>query len=309
MSDRIFKARIILVILITVGLVAACKNKKGEGEKNIEAKTPVTLTKPVIKNISETVEFQAVTSYVRKNIIRSSTTGLVENVMVVPGDIVSSNKLLFTIRTREAAALQSAFKNDSSLLFKGIIKVFSPESGVVSSVSHQSGDYVQEGDELAVLSDQNSMVFILDVPAEQISLIEKTKECSLKLPDNKIIQGKITGRLPEMNVQTQTVSYIVKTVEPLHLPQNMIVVASIVKSIKSNAIVLPKAAVLGNEALTEFWVMKLINDTTAVRVPVRKGIETEGEIEIIEPAFFPGDRILLTGNYGLADTASVTVNK
>ncbi len=31
-------------------------------------------------------------------------------------------------------------------------------------------------------------------------------------------------------------------------------------------LVLPKQAVLGNETQTEFWVMKLINDSTAVKV-------------------------------------------
>jgi uncharacterized NAD(P)/FAD-binding protein YdhS len=72
---------------------------------------------------------------------------------------------------------------------------------------------------------------------------------------------------------------------------------------------LPKSAVLANETQTEFWVMKLINDTLAVKVPVTKGIETTDRIEIISPQFAAQDRIVITGNYGLSDTAKVKIVK
>jgi len=48
---------------------------------------------------------------------------------------------------------------------------------------------------------------------------------------------------------------------------------------------------------------------TAVRVDVKKGIETNSNVEILSPQLFPKDRLILTGHYGLADTAKVIVNK
>jgi uncharacterized NAD(P)/FAD-binding protein YdhS len=51
--------------------------------------------------------------------------------------------------------------------------------------------------------------------------------------------------------------------------------------------------------------MKMINDSTAVKVPVKTGLETGEKVEIISPDFSPQDRILVSGNYGLADTAKV----
>ena len=53
--------------------------------------------------------------------------------------------------------------------------------------------------------------------------------------------------------------------------------------------------------------MKLNNDSTAVKVPVKTGIETGDKVEILSPEFSLQDKILLNGNYGLADTALVTV--
>jgi hypothetical protein len=66
---------------------------------------------------------------------------------------------------------------------------------------------------------------------------------------------------------------------------------------------------LADETQTEFWVMKLINDSTAIKVAVKKGIETNDKVEILEPQFNPADKIIFTGNYGLADTAKVSTQK
>jgi hypothetical protein len=81
------------------------------------------------------------------------------------------------------------------------------------------------------------------------------------------------------------------------------------KGEKTDAQVLPRAAVLGNETQTEFWVMKVLNDSLAVRVAISKGIENKNEVEITEPRFLPDDKIILTGNYGLPDTAAIIINK
>ncbi len=70
---------------------------------------------------------------------------------------------------------------------------------------------------------------------------------------------------------------------------------------------MPKEAVLGNETQTEFWIMKVINDSTAIRINIRKGYENNNEIEIIEPGFLESDRIILSGNYGLSDTAGISI--
>src|SRR5678815_96990 len=68
---------------------------------------------------------------------------------------------------------------------------------------------------------------------------------------------------------------------------------------------LPKAAVLSNEEQTEFWIMKLLNDSVAVKTGIQKGIESGGNIQVISPPLGDSDRIILTGNYGLSDTAKI----
>jgi multidrug efflux pump subunit AcrA (membrane-fusion protein) len=229
-------------------------------------------------------------------------------VLVTFGDNVKTGQLLFSLRTREASIIGS-IKGDTSLTFSGDIRINSSKEGVITSVSHQGGDFVQEGDELAVISDRESFVFILEVPFELSSLIPANKRCRILFPDGKTLDGNITGQLPEMDPAAQTVRYFIKAPVNGALLSNMNVRVGLVKRENQRASIVPREAVLGNETQTEFWIMKLINDSVAVKVPVRKGIENNTSIEIAEPVFMQSDRIVLTGGYGLPDTANIIVKK
>jgi hypothetical protein len=115
--------------------------------------------------------------------------------------------------------------------------------------------------------------------------------------------------MPNVDTVAQTQGLVIKVNSRQPLPENLVARATLIKSAKNNAMTLPKSAVLANETLTDYWVMKLINDSTAVKVPVQKGIETNNRVEITSPAFQPADRIVETGNYGLADTAKIKITQ
>ncbi len=287
--------------------VIACNNASTPVEDEVPVITPVTIVPVIYKSITEDINLPAITAFINKSTVRSTTTGTVESTSIALGGKIQKGQLLYTIRTRESSALNNSLKGDSTLSFSGQIKITASRTGIISSVSHQNGDFVQEGDELAVISDQNSLVFLLDTPFEFVKYVEKSVRCKIQLPDKQIIDGNITGRLAEMDPQAQTVRYMIKPLISGQLPANLNAVVNIVKSSRNKAAVLPKDAVLGNETQTEFWIMKLINDTTAIKVPVTKGFENNEEVEIAWPEFLKTDRIVLTGGYGLPDTARVII--
>lgn len=70
---------------------------------------------------------------------------------------------------------------------------------------------------------------------------------------------------------------------------------------------LPKSAVQCDETLTEHWIMRLADDSTAIKVLVNIGNSTTDSIEILSPTLSLQDRIIQTGGYGLEDKARVTV--
>jgi biotin carboxyl carrier protein len=309
MSTKKIKHCLNCLLALLIISSAACNRTPltSEAENVAIVITPVTIANVTFKSITETIDLPAVTAFIAKNIVRSATTGTVETISIAIGDNVKRDQPLYTIRTRESSAISNSLKGDSTLSFNGRINICASKDGVISSVSHQNGDFVQEGDELAVISEQNSLVFILDTPFEFVKYVENSTACKIHLPDNQIINGTITGRLPEMDTQAQTVRYMIRPVFGGYLPANLNAVVRIIKSSRDKATVLPKSAVLGNETQTEFWVMKLINDSTAIKVLVAKGFENNEEVEITKPSFLQSDRIIFTGSYGLPDTARVII--
>ncbi len=307
MSNRYRSALILISSAFLLAIPMSCKNTGTNEIKEPEAKTPVTIVPVAFKSVTSGVDLPAVTYFLNTSVVRSTTAGVIENMMAHQGDRVIPGQVLFTIKTREALALGDAGQADPDLKFKGIISIESKTNGVINSVSFQQGDFVQEGDQLASVDDQSSLVFLLEVPFQLEKYINQNRRCRIELPDNSILTGTITRKMPEMDMQTQTVKYIIKPSRTAGLPANLIGNVHLIKSVSENAAVLPKGAVLGNETQTEFWIMKLINDSTAVKIPVKKGYEDNDQVQITEPPLSPSDRILLTGNYGLPDTASVSV--
>ena len=79
------------------------------------------------------------------------------------------------------------------------------------------------------------------------------------------------------------------------------------KDLVKDAASLPKACILTDETMQNYWVMRLINDTTAVKVPVEIGISEKNRVQITHPEFDTNDLFLDSGNYGLGDTAFIKV--
>lgn len=298
-----------LLLILSACIFPACKNKSKATEPEIIARTPVTAETPSYKDISDSIDLPAITAYLKRNSLRSTVTGVVESVSVVQSQSVAKGKEAFAVRTMEATAMKNSQPGDSTLGLKGLIKILTPVDGIISSVVHQTGDFVQEGDELAVVAETGSMVFMLEVPYELTGIVRINTPCLLFLPDNTRIRGRITSRFPEMDKQNQTIRFVVNAGNISKLPENLIASGLIVRNERKHVQVLPRQAVLGNETLTSFWVMKLINDSVAIKIGVRKGIENNDLVEITDPRFDPADRILVTGNYGLPDTAAVITGR
>jgi HlyD family secretion protein len=215
---------------------------------------------------------------------------------------------LFEIKTKEAQALGNTINMlDTSLHFQGTVTIKSPGDGFISDITLTTGDYVQEGEQLAAITNTNSFVFLLDLPYELKPYLPNNKIILLHLPDSTVLNGTLQAPLPVADSATQTQRYVVHVNSNQQIPENLIAKVYLIKSAKRNAMTLPKAAVLSDEVQNQFWVIKLINDSTAVKVLVKKGMETKDNVEIVSPPLSSTDKILLTGNYGLPDTAKVKV--
>jgi Barrel-sandwich domain of CusB or HlyD membrane-fusion len=302
------RIRIFYFLLISLA-VSSCHSKKTQEEETKEPEiiTPVTVTSINTDPMAEFIELNATSTFLQKDYIKASTAGYIKSVNAQIGKMISSGQTAFVLKTKEAQSIGNTINLlDTTFRFSGIINIKAGITGYVSELNHETGDYVQEGEQLAVISDIGSFVFILNLPYELRPYVINKEYVELLLPDGKSLTGHVSSFSPVVDSASQTQN-IILTVNDRSLPVNLIAKVRIEKNAKSSAVSLPKQSVLSDETQTNFWVMKVIDSTKAVKVPVKKGMEISDRIEILSPEFTASDKFLLTGNYGLPDTARIKI--
>ncbi|HYK46751.1 MAG TPA: HlyD family efflux transporter periplasmic adaptor subunit [Parafilimonas sp.] len=295
-------------------LVFGCHKKETGGEEEEVApdqiQTPVTVTSIQYGPLTEYIDLNATASFIQTSVIKSSANGYITKVNIRQGEQVSAGQTAFILKTKEAQALGNSINAlDSSFHFSGVISIRVHQHGFIAELSHQVGDYVQDGDQLALISDTKGFGFLLNLPYELRRYVSLNKSVQVILPDSTVLDGVVSSFMPTVDSVSQTQAVLIKVNGSASIPQNLIAKVRVVKNAKLNAVTLPKEAVLTDEAQSHFWVMKMLDSTTAVKTEITKGLEVNDRVEIIAPSFAPSDKILTSGNYGLADTAKVRVMK
>jgi multidrug efflux pump subunit AcrA (membrane-fusion protein) len=304
----------LLALACVALLLTSCgrsnQDDSGEDDKAVNAQVAVTVTSVNDSSMVDYTTLNAQSSFQQKNFIKSNTNGYIQRVNTQIGHYVNKGEVVFTVKTKEAQSIGNSINVlDTTFKFSGVNRITATEHGYITQLNHQVGDYVQDGEQLAVISDRGSFAFIMQLPYEMESTVKINQDVQLTLPDGEKINGKITSFMPTVDTAAQTQGVVIKINGDKQIPENLIAKARVIRTSKQNTASLPKSAILTNETQTEFWVMKLINPTTAIKVPVKKGIEVDDRVEILSPKFSPQDKIIVTGNYGLADTAKVKIVK
>jgi hypothetical protein len=302
-----------LILLLLIVFEFSCHNKQAADEADAaaeEVQTPVTVTTISTEPLTDYIELNATSTYLQSNIIKASANGYIKYVGLHIGQFVNVGQLAFTLKTKEAEALGNTINSlDSSFNFSGLIKIKTNHYGYVAQLDHQAGDYVQDGEQLAVLSDAKSFGFLLNLPYEYRTLLLSNKTVEIILPDGRHLNGSVSSVMPTIDSSSQTQAIMIRVNSATSLPSNLIAKVRLLKGAKTGAPSLPKEALLTDETQENFWIMKMIDTVTAVKVPVIKGMETSSRVEIIGPALTASDKILVKGNYGLPDTAKVKIVK
>jgi biotin carboxyl carrier protein len=301
--------KILTGLCLTVLVYASCggNSESNTSIEEIKTVTPVSIVSPENIALNEEITLNATSTYLLKTFIKATINGYIQSSSIKIGQSVTKGSTLFILKTKEAQSLGNTInKLDASFNFSGLNPIKSPVNGFISNLNHQAGDYVQDGEQLAELTNKSSFGFLMNLPYEYHQLLAKNKNVTLHLPDGRTIAGIVSQIMPTLDSVTQSQQVLIKVSPQYDIPENLIATVSISKNNSSNPS-LPKESILADESQQQFWVMQMINDSTAIKVPVKKGIETAQRIEIVDPIFKGSEKIVLTGNYGLADTALVKI--
>ena len=291
-------------ICIVSLLLNSCAKKEAKEEEQIPVVS--VKTSPVtFGGIDNKLSFNGKTIYLKKNLVVAPIAGYVRKMTVKFGDPVRKGQLLFEIQTKENKALESSGSENI-----GLIKVFAPSHGVISTLNvTENGAYVVEGGSLCTVAESNEVLVQLNLPFEYNSLVKTGTKCTLVLGENTKFEGTVYQILPTVDEANQTQQILIKPHTNKKLPENLNLGVEILKSRHNNTCLVPRDAIMTNETQTEFWVMKVVDNKLAIKVPIKKGIENDDTVEAISSGLTSADRVVSEGGYGLNDSTVVKVTK
>ena len=293
-----------LVALILSLFSCGGSKQTDNSEEVVVPKAAVRITSPIMGKIADQVTLNGKTVYLKSNSVVAPISGYLTAVNIKLGDNIQENAVLFEIETRENRALQQA-GNDSGL---GKIKVRATAAGMINEpVTLGIGAYITEGSLLCNLVDVNDLLVAINVPFEFHGLAKIGTNCLLFLPDHSQMEGTVFQIRPFIDEASQTQQILIKPKSKRQLPENLNLTATFQKSGSVETLLLPKKAILTNETQTEFWVMRIVQDSVAVIVPIEMGIRTDSLVEIISTEIKLSDKIILEGGYGLEDSSLVNI--
>jgi hypothetical protein len=286
-------------------LIGSCGSQKSNDNTQEIKAYEVVVGSPVKQKMTDYLNLNANTIYLKQEIIRATFNGYIEKVFKSIGDRINPGDVLFLIRTKESAAIDSLNINFGSSKFSGLVKITAKSSGIITELNHHVGDYVTEAEQLVLAVDPQSLRIMLNVPYQYSEKIKINSSYSLRLPDGNSSEAIVVRRMPSIDPVNQTETYLMELTGNKFVPSNLNVIVKIPLNTVNDALALPKSAVLTNETQSQFWVMKLFNDNTAIKVIIQKGIENDSLVQITVPKFDVADKFVIDGGYGLPDTSSI----
>jgi multidrug efflux pump subunit AcrA (membrane-fusion protein) len=304
-----------LIIYALLGTVlcigTGCGGKDNSENPELTPRANVVAANIERKSVNDTLFFNASSLFNNKAVVQAPITGYLSSMRISNGMNISKGDFLFEIVTKEFNALQSSPGLLDTLNLQnnaGKVHILAPAYGQITDLNFRQGQYVQEGNALCTIIDLSSILFKLYVPVENRAYVKNGISCGILMPGGQVINGRVTNLLATTEINTQTETYYVKPLNAVNIPEGVNIKAFIVIHRSGETQILPRTAVLSDETLSEFWVMKIINDTTAVKITVKPGKIIGNEIEITKPEFSQDDKVIITGNYGLPDTALVSIS-
>jgi multidrug efflux pump subunit AcrA (membrane-fusion protein) len=296
------KILILLAVVYSLQLLFSCQTRAPEGEQ----KMPVVSVKvsPLTKgDIVSEVSFNGTSVYLRKNLVVSPIAGYVSKVYVKYGEEVQKGQPLFELQTREGKALQNGKEPSSGI---GSLVVNASSDGFIDEIaSSEPGVYVAEASLLCSILNNNDLMIKVNVPFEYNKIVTVGQRCKILLSDNSVINGSVSRILPVVDEASQTQEALIKPETGRALPQNLNMMIKFVSARHRQAFLVSKSSLMTDETQSEFWIMRVENDSIAVKVPVTRGIAKDSIVEILSPQLDVNDLIIYEGAYGLPDSTVI----
>jgi RND family efflux transporter MFP subunit len=183
-----------------------------------------------------------------------------------------------------------------------------PYSGVISKRLVTKGNYVNTGDSVFEIVNNEKFEIEANIPSDKIPLLNKKKEAEIIFPDGKTLKTSFRSIVPKENPNTRTVIVRFKPLfnqkkSNLLINQNMNL-KIFLKSKKPIKTIVKDALLIKNGNT----VVYVIENNIAKLKAVKTGVPYQDSIEIIE-GLNEGEKVVTRGNERLRSNQKVQIEE
>ncbi len=203
----------------------------------------------------------------------------------------------FEIAGQELAEAEWALKKTT---------IVAPFSGRVTARMTQLGQHVRPGDELFQVTDFDPLIARIYLPERDVLGLEEGRSVQIRLDasDEVAFAGRIRQISPVVDTSTGTVKVTVEATEPpKQVRPGSFVSVNIVRETRSEALLLPREAVLRELQKAHVFVA---DGEVAEKRSVTLGLE-EGDLIEVTSGVEAGDQVIVAGQGGLKDGSAVKI--
>ncbi|MGD8378630.1 MAG: efflux RND transporter periplasmic adaptor subunit [Gammaproteobacteria bacterium] len=204
----------------------------------------------------------------------------------------------------ELASLKA--ERDLAKLQLEYTRIRAPIDGVISKRDIKVGNTVTANQATFHITDFDPLLAKLHVPEQQITRLADGQPARVHvdaLPDTSF-QGHVLRMSPVVDPQTGTFEVTVAVKDAgMHLKPGMFGRVQIIYDVRHNALLVPRNAVVTEDAESSVYVIK---DGVARRQVVSTGYTTDGRIEVTS-GVKEGDQVVTVGQSTLKDGARVAI--
>jgi Cu(I)/Ag(I) efflux system membrane fusion protein len=200
------------------------------------------------------------------------------------------NKLLLWGMSEQQIKNLSSDKNNSTTSF------YSTESGYITTLNVQEGQYVSEGQSIVQLADLSTLWVEAQVYSSQLGQLQKNAKATVTIPNlpGKIMQGTIEFVNPEINPDSRINLVRIKISNANHELKPGMPAFVTLKDPQQKSLVLPVDAVLPENNMNMVWIQTSQNNFTSKMVET--GLQSNGFVEI-KSGLKDGDEVVTKGAY------------
>lgn len=319
-------------LLLAIGCGKHAKDEEGgSGETKTSVIVDVKLDSLISGTVEDIILATGKTDVLKKETVASPVAGKLLGMRVTEGQTVAAGQVVAVVRTKESesalegaqAMLQAAHTDaekqeakrtlDLAQATQSTISLRTKQGGTVSSRLVQEGEQVAENESLLTILDLSTLDFQAEVPLSSIGRIRvgQAAKLSLQALPGTDFDARVVAILPQVQSLSQTLSIRLQFTDPSAggmrkvLKADMAGDARIILTTRPGTLLAPKSALLRSDEAGTYTLVTVGDDSIVHILPVKTGTTQTERQEVSGEGLKPGLKVVVQGQYGLADSTRV----